>query len=351
VKEEEWQILRKCADMEAVQPIPIGLIVDSPWIPGYVGVSTVDYLTIPDIWLEANLKVESDFPQIIFLPGFWIEMGMAAEPSGFGCKTRFYPNKTPSVHALTDSVEDADRIRPPHPLTDGLMPIILNLYKHVEPRVIEAGHWIKIVAARGPLATATHLMGVTNFLLGLKLDPKNTHRVLETTTTTAKNWLEAQADVLKNIEGIMLLDDIVGFLSPEDYLEFAHPYLMEIFDAFPNSIKFFHNDMDNPVSYPHLWELSIDIFNFTHLKSMKVVRDLVGSMVCLMGNVPPLEILGQGSPETVLGTATECLVSHPGNSGIILSAGGGVSPGTPGDNILALVAAVERFEKGAALHD
>ena len=335
----KWEIIKKSAAMMQVDPVPISLIVDSPWIPGYLGISTMDYLTLPETWLQANLKVEEEFPEVIFLPGFWVEMGMAAEPSGFGCKISFYTDKTPLVHHRFDSVAEVDKITMPNPLTDGLMSIILNLYQYLEPMVNDAGHRIKIVAARGPLVVATHLLGVTNFLLGLKLDPANTTRLLEMTTATTKNWLQAQAEVLSEVEGVMVLDDIVGFLSPKDYQEFAHPYLKQIFDAFPGIVKIFHNDMDNPVSYVFLRELGVDIFNFTHLQEMSNVRKAVGDEVCLMGNVAPLDVLAKGTPEQVLAQARDCLNSHGGKGGLLLSAGGGVSPGTPAANIRALISA------------
>ncbi len=65
---------------------PVALIIDSPWLPGYLGISTLDYLTVPEVWLEANLTVAREFPDVIFVPGFWVEMGMGAEPSAFGCQ-------------------------------------------------------------------------------------------------------------------------------------------------------------------------------------------------------------------------------------------------------------------------
>ncbi|MBN1147641.1 MAG: uroporphyrinogen decarboxylase family protein [Anaerolineales bacterium] len=345
MKPEQWETIQKCADMQAVHPTPVGLIVDSPWIPGYLGISTLDYLMIPEIWLQSNLEIMRRFPEIIFLPGFWVEMGMAAEPSGYGCKVSFYADKTPAVHPMSASVEEAGRLRAPNPIHDGLMPLILSLYRWLEPKVKDAGRQIKIVAARGPLATAAHLVGVTNFLLGLKLDPENTHRLLRKTTATAKQWLQAQTETLSEVEGVMLLDDIAGFVSEADYLAFAHPYLKEIFDAFPGTVKLFHNDMDNPVSYPHLWELPVHIFNFTHLISLGKARKLVGPKVCLMGNVAPLDVLTKGTPELALEKALACLESHSGDRGLILSAGGGVSTGTPGENVAALVKAVEQFNK------
>src|SRR4030065_2344224 len=115
MKIDQWQTLQRCARMEDPGAIPVALIVDSPWIPGYLGISTLDYLGNPEIWLQANLEVEQRFPNVIFMPGFWAEMGMAAEPSGFGCRMSFYDDRTPLVHPLLDSLEDVDQLHQPDP--------------------------------------------------------------------------------------------------------------------------------------------------------------------------------------------------------------------------------------------
>jgi uroporphyrinogen-III decarboxylase len=333
---EQWKTFVHCARGGECALPPVALIVDSPWIPGHVGISTLDYLTVPEVWLDANLQVAREFPEVIFLPGFWAETGMCAEPSAFGCKVSLFADRTPVAHPMVSGIEELDRITAPDPLTDGFMPVILNLYRRMEPRINDAGHVVKMVAARGPLTVATHLMGVSNFLLGMKLEAAATHRLLRITTTLVKDWLKAQAGALKEIEGILVLDDIAGFISAKDYLEFAHPYLKEIFEAFPRAVKLFHNDTDNPVSYKFLHELGIHIFNFTHLQPLARVRELVGPDLCLLGNVPPLEILAQGTPEQVRQAAWECLQQHPSRRGLILSAGGGTSPETPAANIHAL---------------
>jgi uroporphyrinogen decarboxylase len=338
----QWSIVKKCANMEELNQVPVGLIVDSPWIPGYVGISTIDYFAMPDKWLDANMKIIEEFPEIIFLPGFWVEYGMATEPSGFGCKINFYPNRTPTINHIINSPEEAEDIPIPDPRTDGLMPFVLNIYRNIEPKVKDLGRCIKVVAARGPLTIASHMMGVTNFLIGLKTDPANTHKLLKKTAALTRNWLEAQAEVLSEVEGIMVLDDIVGFLSQEDYLEFAHPYLKEIFTAFPQCIKMYHNDSDNVVCFSYLEDLSINIFNFTHLQDIARVRQLVGEKICLLGNIPPLDVLTNGTPDKVEEAARDCLHQHGGKAGIILSAGGGTSPGTPGENIHALIKAAAK---------
>jgi uroporphyrinogen decarboxylase len=337
---EQWDTIRKCARCEPVARVPVALIVDSPWIPGYLGISTLDYLFMPDVWLKANLQVIRDFPKIIFLPGFWAEMGMTAEPGAFGCRLSFFPDKTPQAHQIISSIEEVDRVPQPNPRTDGMMPMLLHWYRKLEPAINDAGQLVKIVAARGPLTVATHLLGVTEFLLGLKLNPAATHRLLRITTTLVKDWLAAQAESLKAVEGILVLDDITGFISPKDYEEFAHPYLKEIYDAFPGMIKLFHNDTNCVVPCKFLKDIPIHIFNFTHEQPISRVRELTGPDICLLGNVPPLDVLALGTAADVTLSARKCLADHGGTRGLLLSAGGGTSPGTPGANLRALVAAV-----------
>ena len=353
---DQWSLFRRCAACEDVGGVPVALIVDSPWIPGHLGRSTLDYLTVPEVWLQANLAVEREFPNVLFLPGFWLEMGMAAEPSGLGCRISFFPDRPPTVHPVASTAEDLEQVPLPDPGTDGLMPLILNYYRRLEPRVNEAGHVIRMVAARGPLTVATHAMGVSNFLLELKLKPAVIHRVLRRTTTLVRTWLQAQAEALTSVEAILVLDDIAGFLSPKDYLEFAHPYLKEVFEAFPGAVKMFHNDTDNPTSYPQFRDLGIHLFNFTHLQPIAKVRELVGSGICLVGNVPPLDVLVRGNRQTVLASARACLDALRDHRGLLLSAGGGTSPETPSDHIHALVEAANCQRRnvpspsGSALH-
>ena len=338
MRPESWQRLVKAARGEALPVPPVALIVDSPWIPGYLGISTVDYITIPEVWLRANMTVMNRFPEVIFLPGFWVEPGMAAEPSGFGCRVSFTPDQPPSIRPIAADVSELDSLSPVDPRQDGLMPLVLAQYRHALPMVRAEGMDIRIAASRGPLALASHLLGLTGFLVGLKTEPEKTHRLLRITTRTVKEWLEAQAGVLPGIEGILVLDDVMGFLSREDYLEFAHPYFKEVFSAVAG-LKILHNDSDSPVCYEFLDELGVNVFNFTHMQGIRSVRERVGDSVCLMGNVAPLDVLARGSAEQTAGSAKACIAENHGHRRFLLSAGGGVSPGTPEENIRALIAA------------
>jgi uroporphyrinogen decarboxylase len=64
--------------------------------------------------------------------------------------------------------------------------------------------------------------------------------------------------------------------------------------------------------------------------------------MCLMGNVNPLEVGVRGTPEEVR-EATLDVLEKSGGEGIILSVGGGTSPGMPKQNIEAMLQALAEF--------
>ena len=72
------------------------------------------------------------------------------------------------------------------------------------------------------------------------------------------------------------------------------------------------------------------------------MKQRVGDRMCLMGNVNPLEIAVRGTPDEVKAATLDVLEGANGE-GIILSVGGGVSPGMPRENILALLEALDEF--------
>ena len=79
---------------------PVALIVDSPWLPAYAGIDTLDYFLQPDLWMQINLDLLQRFPDVAWVPGFWVEYGMAVEPSAFGARVVWHHDSPPSIEPL-----------------------------------------------------------------------------------------------------------------------------------------------------------------------------------------------------------------------------------------------------------
>ncbi len=334
-----WERFARVARGERADGVPVALIVDSPWLPGYAGIGTLDYFLREDEWLRVNVALLERFPQVAWIPGFWIEYGMAAEPAAFGARILWHRNQPPSIEPVFGGLASLANIEPADPYHHGLMPLVLERYADAEKRLLPEGLGVKMVAARGPFAVAAWLLGMSDFLVGLKTKPDESARLLDVLTATIIAWLRAQHDVLRAPEGILLLDDIVGLLSPRMFDQFAKPLLVRIFGEFPRSIRVFHNDTPCPHLLDRIASVGCDVFNFSHLMDIAGVREKMPRTV-LMGNVPPLDLMVRGTPEQVETWVRESMLRTGGN-GLIVSAGGGVSPGTQAENIDALVRATQ----------
>ncbi|MBN1430954.1 MAG: uroporphyrinogen decarboxylase family protein [Anaerolineae bacterium] len=338
-----WEAFKQAAALKEPKEVPVGLIVDSPWLPGYAGVDTRDYFLLPDLWMEINKGLLTRFPDAVWVPGFWIEYGMAAEPSAFGSRLYFYDNRPPSVEPVVADLSFWADVKPANPLEDGLMPLILRQYTLAEEKLRAEGLGIRMVCARGPMTVASWLMGVTPLMEGIAMNPDAVTKVLEAMTTTIIRWLHAQLDTLREPEGIMLLDDLVGMVSKRHYQSMIHPHLRRIFDEFDGLVRVYHNDTPCKHLYAGLADANFDVFNFTHEVDIAEAKALMGHRVALMGNVAPLDLGVRGTPEEVLQAARACLEKAAPGGGLILSFGGGVSMGTPPENIDALFQAVREW--------
>jgi len=338
---EQWDKLLAVINGELVEPMPVGFIIDSPWLPGRAGISTLDYFSSEHKWFEANLKAVRRFPEVMFLPGFWAEFGMCTEPSAFGSKCSWPENDLPHADKIITDIKQVNRLVKPNPKTDGLPPFVLNRLKHYQGQIEEAGHAIKFAVSRGPLNIATFLMDSTEFLTAIRTDTDETHKLLGIVTDFIIDWLGLQAETFPSIDGILLLDDIVGFLGEDDFKEVALPYLARIFQSLDVTVKFFHNDAAGLVCAPYLPQIGVNLFNFSFLHTLTEMKKLTANAVTLLGNIPPRDVLAAGTPEDVRNSVKAALNSVSDRGRIILSCGGGLPPDVSTENIEAFLSAAE----------
>ena len=334
---EQWATLVDVIRGRVVEPIPVGFIIDSPWLPGWAGVSTISYYTSDETWLNANLKAVRMFPDAIFLPGFWAEFGMCTEPSAFGTKCRWSENDLPFAEKVINDIKDIGTLQKPDPRTDGLLPFVINRLKNCRGRIEDAGHTVKFAVSRGPLNICSFLMGTTEFLTAIRTNPDEIHSLLQTVTDFIIDWVSLQKETLESIDGVFILDDIIGFLGRDDFEQTALPYLKSIFQSADVTVKFFHNDASGLVCAPYLPGIGVNLFNFSFEHTLTQMKELTNNTVTLLGSIPPRDVLANGTPDDVATSVQNALKPLMDKNRIILSCGGGLPPGVPAENIEAFL--------------
>jgi uroporphyrinogen decarboxylase len=269
---------------------------------------------------------------------------MCTEPSAFGSVSIWGEDEFPFAKKVLLSPADVERLEKPDARKHGLLPFVIKRLQHLQPEIEKAGHKIRFAVARGPLNIASFLMGTPEFMEALKTEPELMHRLLDIVTDFLVEWIAIQREAFPTIDGIFLLDDIVGFVSRRDFETFGLPYLQRAFSA-DVTVKFFHNDAPAKASAPMLEAAGINLFNFGIQHTLADMKTWTNNRIALMGNIPPRDVLAEGTPADVKRSVTEMLNALDDKSRLIVSCGGGMPPQAPTENIRALISTVEELTR------
>ncbi len=343
MNDRHWETLLKVINGEKTDERPVGFIIDSPWLPGWHGTTILDYFNDPVTWFEANMHTHNAFPDVMFLPGFWSEYGMCTEPSAFGTKLVWTENDFPHPVKLNCSIGEMPALSKPNVRTDGLLPFVINRMAKYEEKVKQSGCHYRFASSRGPLNIASFLFGTTDFMMSLAVTPEEAQKVLTVITDFVIDWLELQYEKFPDIQGVLVLDDIVGFLGQPDFETFVLPHLKRIYKTFNPRVGFFHNDAAGQITAGYLREIGINLFNFSFNHPIGEMRKLAGEGVILLGNLPPRDVLAMGTPAAVEAGVISMMREAGDAKGIIWSCGGGMPPDAPTENIRTFISTVRNF--------
>lgn len=338
MNELQWNLLLDIIEGKHVFPLPVGFIIDSPWLPGWYGISTMDYFANENLWFEGNKKAIETFPEVIFLPGSWAEFGMCTEPSAFGSKCRWEEAALSYPIKVSTDINILCQMDKPDVRKDGLLPFVIHRLKNSQKQIEAMGHITKFAVARGPLNIASFLLGTSELMMALMTDKDKCHKLINLITDFLIDWLDYQMKCFPTIEGIFLLDDIIGFVGDKQCKEYVVPYFKKIYGSFNAKVNFLHNDAAGLVCAPYLSQMGVNLFNFSFKHSIKEMKQLTGGNVALLGNIPPRDILRDGTPRDVKNALRKSIEGLEDKTRIILSCGGGMPDGVTTENIKAFIA-------------
>ena len=308
-------------------PTPVGHLADAPWFSAFAGTSLHDYFFDDAVWFEANRAAYERFPETLFFAGWWAEFGMISNPPSFGARCIWPEGGFPSCERVVESLDEIGRIPTPNVRTDGLLPLILGRMQRNRPRVEALGHRYRFAVAHGPLTIASYLVGHTEFMLGIRLHPEATAELLDKVTTFVIDWLGVQRKFFADIDGVLILEDFIGFLGENDFREVALPRLKRIFAAHDVCVRFLHNDSFGLITAKFLREMDVNLFNFGPDHTFGEIRALTGPEPVLLGGIPPRDVLGALRADEAAEWTKRNLCDAKRSAPIIVGASGFLPPG------------------------
>lgn len=330
------------------QPVPVVGWDNAVPITRLAGIKAKDYYRDPVMKMAIQKKVLDEFPQIRWVPGFHADYGVVIEPSAFGCPIKWFEDDSPYAYPMLENLDQINHMHAPDPSKDGLMPEALDQYrymwKNIDPHYIdEYGYLRGFALTLGPLETAASLRGYGKLMTDLYDNPQEIKQLLDIITEGLLRWLRAQQSVNGEISFLILVDHVPGNISLSLAQEFAFPYFKIIFDEFPKAIHLYHNEGHSDHYLSAIPEFGAHVFHCGKVNLAKA-KNQIGNRVCLMGNLDANEILLNGTPEEVKNISKEKLQIASHGGGYLLCTGGAMAPGTPKENIWAMVDASLEFE-------
>ena len=99
---------------------------------------------------------------------------------------------------MLNDYDDIHKLTKPDCRTDGQLPFVINRLRRCRGQIEAAGHNIRFAVSRGPLNIASYLLGHTEFLVGVKIQPDEIHKLLNLVTDFIIDWLAYQAKMFRH---------------------------------------------------------------------------------------------------------------------------------------------------------
>jgi len=294
----------------------------------YIGADYAGFASDHRILVKANLTCaeEFGFDQISCISDPY------RETQGFGASIKYVKTSPPiSTHPLKENKSLASLPKPDPLASDRMLDRIhaVRAYKKRCGDCYSILGWIE-----GPAAEAANLRDVGNFLMDLVTDEPFVCALMDVCVDTGIAFAGAQVQAGADTIGIG--DAIASQVSPAMYDRLIQPREKRLVRAIKEMGAFVKLHICGNITHllPGIADLEIDVLDVDHMVRMRTVRDAVGHGVALAGNIDPVGVILQGTPDLIRRKVLEIyeIVGNP----FIVNAGCEIPSGTPPANLKAL---------------
>ncbi len=281
--------------------------------------------------VEAQLKVAEKFD----LDHVSCISDPAREAADCGGSVEWFPNQPPAIveteARLLDKTELA-RLKIPDPLGGGRMHDRVKAAALFREKV--GGHRLIEGWIEGPCAQAADLRGINNLMTDFFDDPIFVRDLFGFVVELELRFARAQIEAGVDIVGVG--DAAASLVGPDLYEEFVWPFekkMVEAIHAMGSKVRL-HICGSTRRILAGMGRLGCEIVDLDYPAPLSEARAQMGPSQVLLGNLHPVQVVRDGTPESIQAKLAECF-SQAGPR-YIVGAGCEIPRGTPDANLLAL---------------
>ena len=269
-------------------------------------------------------------------------MDLTVEAEAFGAEIKVTENEIPNVigRLVTDADEVAALEVPG--LDKGRVQEYLKANRIVASRVKDKPIYGGCI---GPFSLAGRLFDLSELMMSMYMEPETVTLLLDKCTAFITAYVQAMKET--GISGVIMAEPAAGLISNDDCLQYCTVYVKKIIDAVQDDT--FKVILHNCGNTGHCTDAMVQsgawALHFGNRADMVEALQACPPELPVLGNIDPVGIMQQASPEQVYAAVSELLEKTSEFDNYILSSGCDVPPHTSIANIQAFYKALNDYNE------
>ncbi len=269
-------------------------------------------------------------------------MDLTTEAEAFGSEIAFSDEAVPAVsNRLLPDVKSIEHLQVPS-LSSGRIPQYLkaNLLaaRAIQDRPVFAG-------CIGPFSLVGRLYDMSEIMVLIYEHPDAAHTLLAKCTQFIEKYCEALKQT--GVNGVLMAEPAAGLMSNEDCKTFSSAYVKYIVNKVQddNFIVILHNCGNQGHCTEAMVETGAAAYHFGNKCQMEEVIKEVPPTALAMGNLDPVSLFKDGTPEQMRKATLDLLEKMRQYPNFVLSSGCDTPPHTPIENVNEFFKALDDWNK------
>jgi MtaA/CmuA family methyltransferase len=307
--------------------MPVTMMFAADRIGARYGKYATDHRVLVEAQISTAEEFDFDYVSCISDP--------AREAADCGAKVEYFENQPPALDerdALLIEKRDLTRLKMPDPAREGRMRDRVEaagLFKKRvgETKLIEG--WVE-----GPMAMAADLRGINTVMLDFYEDPSFVRDLFAFCVELAIRFAKAQIEAGADLIGVG--DAAASLVGPNFYDDSIWPYEKRLVDGIhaAGGMVRLHICGDTRHHLEGMGKLGCEIVDLDWMAPLSHAREKMGPHQVLLGNIDPVAVLRNGTPDDVYNRLLEC--SRQAGPRYIIGAGCEIPRDTPPENVHAM---------------
>jgi uroporphyrinogen decarboxylase len=301
-----------------------------------IGKRVKDAVTDGQVHFEAIKAVSEQFETTACT----VIMDLTVEAEAFGAEIKMPDNEVPTVIGRLLADADAVAALAVPGLDKGRIPAYLLANKLAAENIKDKPRFSGCI---GPYSLAGRLYDMSEIMVAIYIEPDTILQLLSKCTEFLIDYCKALKAT--GTQGIVIAEPAAGLLSDEDCLAFSTVFVKQIVEAVQDdSFTVILHNCGNTGHCTHaMVESGARALHFGNKMDMlQALNDCPADML-VMGNLDPVSVFKQGTPDTVFALTTKLLEETAAYPNFVISSGCDIPPHAANENIEAFLNAVKQY--------